>query len=68
MILEDDEHTASEPGATLDELFRRAGVRHPQAIALIDPPNRESFTDGAPRTLSYGARRQHPHFGGISAP
>jgi hypothetical protein len=39
--------------ATLDDLFRRAGVRHPDAIALADPPNRESFTDGAPRSLSF---------------
>ena len=40
-------------GATLDSLFRRAGVRHPDAIALIDPPNRADFTDGAPRRLTY---------------
>jgi hypothetical protein len=39
--------------ATLDDLFRRAGVRHPDAIALADPPNREGFADGAPRTLSF---------------
>jgi AMP-binding enzyme len=39
--------------ATLDDLFRRVGVRHPDAIALADPPNRESFTDGVPRTLSF---------------
>lgn len=38
---------------TLDDLFRRAGVRHPDAPALVDPPNRSSFTDGPPRTLSY---------------
>ena len=38
---------------TLDDLFRRAGVRRPDALALIDPPNRESFTDGAPRRLTY---------------
>jgi hypothetical protein len=40
-------------GATLDELFRRAGVRSPQTIAFCDPPNRADFTDGAPRTLTY---------------
>ena len=39
--------------ATLDDLFRRAGVRHPAAIALADPPNRESFTDSAPRKLTF---------------
>lgn len=39
--------------ATLDDLLRRVAERRPRAIALIDPPNRESFTDGAPRQLSY---------------
>jgi hypothetical protein len=53
MILGKCDGPAGEQSATLDELFRRAGVRHPQTIALIDPPNRESFTDGAPRALSY---------------
>ena len=38
---------------TLDDLFRRAGVRRPHAVALIDPPNRENFTDGPPRRLTY---------------
>ncbi len=40
--------------STLDDLFRRAAARRPDAIALADPPNRESFTDGAPRRLTYG--------------
>ena len=44
---------ASGVTMTLDDLFRRAGVRHPDAPALVDPPNRQSFTDGAPRSLSY---------------
>jgi len=44
---------ASDITTTLDDLFRRAGVRHPDALALVDPPNRASFTDGPPRTLSY---------------
>jgi acyl-CoA synthetase (AMP-forming)/AMP-acid ligase II len=44
---------ASGITTTLDDLFRRAGVRHPDAPALADPPNRTSFTEGAPRTLSY---------------
>jgi non-ribosomal peptide synthetase component F len=39
--------------ATLDDLFRRAGVRHPDALALIDPPNAESITGSAPRKLTY---------------
>ena len=37
----------------LDDLFRRALERHPDATALTDPPNRESFTDGAPRRLTW---------------
>ena len=46
---------AVAPGArmTLDDLFRRTTERSPQMIALIDPPNRASFTDGAPRRLTY---------------
>jgi hypothetical protein len=39
--------------ATLDDLFGRAAERHPDHIALVDPPDRESFTDGAPRSLTY---------------
>src|SRR5262245_7032926 len=44
---------ASGITTTLDDLFRRAGVRHPDALALADPPNRASFTDGTPRILNY---------------
>src|SRR5262245_33824980 len=40
-------------GATLDELFRRATARRPDALALIDPPNRETFTDSPPCRLTY---------------
>jgi hypothetical protein len=39
--------------ATLDDLFRRAAIRRPDAVALIDPPNRNGFTDGRPRRLTY---------------
>jgi len=39
--------------ATLDDLFRRAGVQHPDALALIDPPNSERITGRAPRQLTY---------------
>jgi hypothetical protein len=39
--------------ATLDELFARVAQQRPDALALADPPNREAFTDGAPRRLSY---------------
>ena len=52
MILGETRHTAGS-AATLDDLFRRAGVRHHDAIALVDPPNRGEFTDGAPRTLTF---------------
>jgi non-ribosomal peptide synthetase component E (peptide arylation enzyme) len=38
---------------TLDDLFRRAAVRNPDAIALVDPDDRAQFTDGAPRQLTY---------------
>jgi AMP-binding enzyme len=39
--------------ATLDDLFRRAAAAWPDAPALIDPPDRASFTDGAPRRLTW---------------
>jgi non-ribosomal peptide synthetase component E (peptide arylation enzyme) len=39
--------------ATLDDLFRRAAARRPDGIALIDPPNRDVITEGAPRCLTY---------------
>jgi hypothetical protein len=51
MILDQTDNTTA-PG-TLDDLFRRAGVRRPGALALIDPENRESFTDGAARRLTF---------------
>jgi hypothetical protein len=40
---------------SIDELFHRAAMRHPGAIALADPPNRERFTDGPPLRLTYAA-------------
>jgi hypothetical protein len=52
MILGEGNRTAGT-AATLDDLFRRAGVSHPDALALADPPNREEFTDCAPRILSF---------------
>src|ERR1700712_1134422 len=39
--------------ATLDDLFRRAALRDVEAIALIDPPHRTSFMDGAPGRLTW---------------
>ena len=52
MILGEGNRMA-DSAATLDDLFRRAGVRHPDALALADAPNREDFTDGPPRTLTF---------------
>jgi len=57
MILSDlhDQDLASRIGgrATLDELFRRTAELRPDALALVDPPNRATFTDGPPRQLTY---------------
>ena len=54
MILGDISRSApADAGTTLDDILRLNAARHPDAIALIDPPNRESFTDGAPRRLTY---------------
>jgi len=38
---------------TIDEVFRRLAHRQPDRLALLDPPNRAAFTDGAPRRLTY---------------
>jgi acyl-CoA synthetase (AMP-forming)/AMP-acid ligase II len=56
MILGDDENgggQAARHGATLDSLFRRAGVRHAHGVALADSPDRYRITGGAPRSLTY---------------
>lgn len=57
MILHGDKEEAPRPsgagGATLDELFRRAGVQSSATLALLDPPNRQDFTAHAPRQLTY---------------
>jgi hypothetical protein len=39
--------------STIDDVFRRAAARRPDAIALADPPNRAAITDGAPRRLTF---------------
>lgn len=52
MILGDPQ-TATIPRTTLDDLLKRAVTLHPDSIALADPPNRESFTGGSPRRLTY---------------
>ena len=38
---------------TIDDIFRSHAHRRPNALALIDATNRESFTDGKPRRLTY---------------
>ena len=38
---------------TIDEIFRRIAQRRPEALALADAPNRKTFTDGAPRRLTF---------------
>lgn len=52
MILSDAEHSDMSR-TTLDDLFRRAGVRHADRLALVDPPNRAAFVGGAPRALTF---------------
>jgi acyl-CoA synthetase (AMP-forming)/AMP-acid ligase II len=55
VILDDLPQPASTGvDATLDDLFRAAAARRPDALALVDPPNRSHFTDGAARRLTYG--------------
>jgi hypothetical protein len=58
MILGDPALAAAQPAlgsirATIDEVFRRLVERRPDALALVDAANRESFTDGEPRRLTY---------------
>jgi hypothetical protein len=55
MILDDSPSTEASHGGgpTLDDIFRHAAARRPDAIALADPPNRPDFTDGRPRRLTY---------------
>jgi hypothetical protein len=56
MILGDPTASASagpHSALSLDALFRFAASRRPHALALADPPNRGSFTDGPPLRLTY---------------
>ncbi|MCF8478072.1 MAG: AMP-binding protein, partial [Pseudolabrys sp.] len=58
MILRGDNDRTARPAAaghraTFDELFRRAGVRSAETLALVDPPNRERFMPGTPRQLTF---------------
>lgn len=46
--------TEAQPaGPTLDDLFRRTVKRRPDALALLDPPDKARVTGTAPRRLSY---------------
>jgi hypothetical protein len=44
---------SADAGTRLDDILRLNAARHPDAIALIDPPNRETFTNDAPRCFTY---------------
>ncbi len=44
---------AGQNRVTLDDIFRRVAQRRPNALALADPPNRMTFTDGMPRRLTF---------------
>src|ERR1700761_767938 len=56
MILGDPTADARQQGPgrlTVDEVFHRLATKHPDRLALRDAPNRKTFTDGAPRRLTY---------------
>ena len=56
MILDDQPRPPAQRiagHATLDDLFRRAVAQHPDALALVDPPDRARTTDGIARRLTY---------------
>ena len=55
-ILGEPANTQPQQGTsrvTIDEIFRRVAQRRPEALALADAPNRKTFTDGAPRRLTF---------------
>ncbi|MDJ0929836.1 AMP-binding protein [Breoghania sp.] len=39
----------------LDALFRKMAQKHPESLALVDEPNRSSWTSGEARSLTYEA-------------
>ena len=58
MILGDAISTAAQPAdvsgsVTIDKVLRCQAQRRPDALALADAKNRESFTGGKPRRLTY---------------
>ena len=52
MILGDAQRAAVNR-TTLDDLFRRATMRGPEALALADPPNTAAITGCRPRPLTH---------------
>jgi non-ribosomal peptide synthetase component E (peptide arylation enzyme) len=46
-------HLQAGESTTLDELFRQAVARRPDALALSDPPDRTNFCGGKARRLTY---------------
>lgn len=44
---------SSSASPTLDDLFRRTVARQPDAVALIDPPNKPRVTGDAPLMLTF---------------
>jgi len=57
VILEDPRGQPATPRiggrATLDGMLQQAALQQPEQLALGDPPNRATFTDGEPRQLTY---------------
>ncbi|HEX2655615.1 MAG TPA: class I adenylate-forming enzyme family protein [Xanthobacteraceae bacterium] len=60
MILGNRSHSPAniERGSTLDDLFRHAAEKRPDSLALLDPPDRQSFTDRTARRLTYAQADQ----------
>ncbi len=50
--------TSSGTALTLDDLFRRTVLRQPDAIALIDPPNKQRITGQPPQQLTFAQADQ----------
>ena len=63
VTLSDDRHqelqsvshaaVSSAASPTLDDLFRRTALRRPEAVALIDPPNKQRVSAQTPARLTY---------------
>jgi acyl-CoA synthetase (AMP-forming)/AMP-acid ligase II len=50
--------TSSGTALTLDDLFRRTVLRQPDAVALIDPPNKQRITGHPPQQLTFAQTDQ----------